>query len=458
MKSEDPESPPRRPHKRTASLESSPSLRNPSISALLPNEEVEDASPGKRMLAYIQSQQSRQYLEQAVITAVRSPIFFRMKGADSCIRTIYPKNDWYSPAIVTMMSSWMIPWTTPMGLGNDAIGLLNIGCTTGDDRLLLEGRKRHLATVSALRQELQKPDLAPEGVLATALNLLFCEVYRPVSSVADGENWTRHLAGLAGIMRGEYREQPSPHSASWLFMVYGQMDLILALVDRRLPLFGEQALKSRGKNTKPGSVDALLQLTGRLPALLHSADAVRVTQANDQTALVPIWHALLHLEESLFCWLTKFNPSKDLLRACASPHPITPSDLLPFSSYLEGMTMNFYWVAKLLTASCLHDLQPLLPPNLRPEPRTDFAAEADRFAALLCRSLASLEEYCGGCISRGLAARAPLHFAKKWYELSGRGERLEWCRKVERELKEEMVWVNWDALLPWSFAALLWLA
>lgn len=63
--------------------------------------------------------------------------------------TIFPHGEWESPSVGIIMSGW-----TNI---KDAIALLNFGCTTGDERALMEGRKKHLATVQALRQELQNP-------------------------------------------------------------------------------------------------------------------------------------------------------------------------------------------------------------------------------------------------------------------------------------------------------------
>lgn len=418
----------------------------------------EDAGIPERMLAYMKDQETRYYVEHGVIAAViRSPIFYRMKGVENCIHTLFPRGDWNSPAVVGMMSRWVVPLNTPMGLGNDSIALLNLGCSFGDDRLLLEGRKRHLATVRALRQELQQPKMDFEGVLATAMDLLFCEVYRPVASVLDSETWTRHLAGLSAVMKMSERQPGSAISGSWLSLIYGQMDLVHALVHRQPMLFGQESLRSRFRIASPGSVDVLLQLSGGLPVLLQATDRMRATKGEDKAEVFRIWQSLLHLEDSLFCWLAKFKPSSPVLKACAAPPSETTSEPLTFCTYFEGMALNFYWVNKLLICQCLLDLEDLLPADSPASKGQDFAAEAERFAALLCRSIPGMAECCGGMVSKGLAMRAPLHFASRWYEKSGYAEGLDWCREVEDRLRAELKWLNWDALLPWAFVALLWL-
>lgn len=421
----------------------------------------EDATPAELMLACVQGQHSRHYLEYGVIAAeIHSPTFHRMKAVESCIRTLFPRKDWTSAAVVTIMSRWIVPLNTPMGLGNDSVALLDLGCILNDDRLLLEGRKRHLATVQALRRELQRPKIAFEGVLATALDLLFCEVYRPVASVLDSETWTRHLAGLSAVMKISERQPDSQISGSWLSLLYGQMDLMHALVHRRPMLFGEGSLRSNVRTAYPGSVDVLFQLSARLPLLLQATDRFCASKSDDHSEKARIGQSLLNLEDSLFCWLTKFKPSAAVLKACAAPPSEITSEPLIFDSYFEGMALNFYWVTRLLIAQCLLDLESLLPPEHAATESSscqDFAVEAERFASLLCRSIPSMAESCGGMISKGLAMRAPLHFAGRWYERSGYAKGLEWCKDVECQLRGEMAWLNWDALLPWSFVALLWL-
>lgn len=414
------------------------------------------------MLAYTQNKEFRHFVEHGLMIpdTIHSPIFQRIKGVENCIHTLFLRKDWTSPNVVGLMSRWVVPLNTPMGLGNDSIALLNLGCSFNDDRLLLEGRKRHLATVQALRQELQKPKIAFEGVLATALDLLFCEVYRPVASVLDSDTWTRHLAGLSAVMKISERQADSQISGTWLSLLYGQMDLVHALVHRRPMLFGEERLRSHVRTAYPGSVDALLQISGRLPVLLQSTDQLRDSNGADRNDITITRRHLFMLEESLFCWLTRFKPSTAVLKACAASPSETTSEPLIFDTYLEGMTMNFYWVNKLLIAECLLDLErlhPLDPPDSNNSTSQDFSAEAERFAALLCRSIPSMAECCGGLISKGLAMRAPLHFASRWYEKSGYVNGLMWCEEVESQLKTEMCWLNWDALLPWSFVALLWL-
>ncbi|EMD00694.1 hypothetical protein BAUCODRAFT_180222 [Baudoinia panamericana UAMH 10762] len=90
---------------------------------------------------------------------------------------------------------WMAPRSRAMNASRDALVLLHLGTRHCDDRLLNEGRTRHLAALRCLSEEIEKPGAASDdGVLGAAYTMAQCEVYRVVSH--EGSAWMSHIPGL----------------------------------------------------------------------------------------------------------------------------------------------------------------------------------------------------------------------------------------------------------------------
>lgn len=343
----------------------------------------------------------------------------------------------------------------------------------------MEGRKRHLVTLQTLRQELQNPNAIWEEVLATALDLIYSELFMPVASLTGPAGLTRHLMGLLAILRWRDHQAKSQTYGSWLSMLYSQLDLMHGLIHHRPMLLGKHSLSFIPCAITPGSAYALVQIIGNLPELLHTVDqitthdhseavnhkeppnhpaALTSTKPLSHTTICTTRHALFTLESNLSSWLTKFNPSPTISQASATTSPKPHPEPLTFRDHNEALTLNMHSVAKLLITQLLLRLEALLPstPTSDHNSENKFANEAERYAALLCRSIPSLSRTCGGHVSKGLALRTPLYFAGRWYEASGYDAGVEWCREVEGQLREELTWLSWEALLPWSFLPMMW--
>lgn len=87
----------------------------------------------------------------------------------------------------------------------------------------------------------------------------------------------------------------------------------------------------------------------------------------------------------------------------------------------------------------------------------DLEAEAYACASLLCRSFPYLLESASGNVLQAASVRLPIHFVQDFF--AGRArceEELEWCLETEGRLRNHFESLHWDALLPWSFLAIMW--
>ncbi|KAK5676260.1 hypothetical protein LTS10_011072 [Elasticomyces elasticus] len=86
----------------------------------------------------------------------------------------------------------------------------------------------------------------------------------------------------------------------------------------------------------------------------------------------------------------------------------------------------------------------------------DLEAECFACGTLLCRSIPFLLLEPGGNISQAASVSAPLYLARQCFETLGWIAQLEWVQEVTSEMRSHYRSLNWDALLPWSFLALVW--
>lgn len=384
---------------------------------------------------------------------IRSPDLHRNSALNHWIQSFFPCESWSSLSFAEITTHWTRPKTKSMQLANDAIGLINMGTSVRDKRLLLEGQRTHLLAVTCLRRTLSLPNASREGVLATALDLLLCELYRPVASQVDPDTWAKHLTGLSAIMTICCTRPDDTELSPFLQSQYCLLDLTYALVHRRCLLFsGYSFISSWGKKARSG-VGSLLQLAVQLPSLLQKTDGLRSAGHKGLGEAESVRSCIADLEESLSVWmmahhehLARIDPDDTSSEASNGP--------LIFRSYLESHIASLYWILRLLICQCVLDL------NANLVDRRDhlYREKADRYAALLRLNFFYLSGTSGGPICRGLAVRALLYFAGKWYETSSNQTWLAWCNMNEAQVRAEMEWIDWDALLLWSQLALLWLA
>jgi hypothetical protein len=179
--------------------------------------------------------------------------------------------------------------------------------------------------------------------------------------------------------------------------------------------------------------------------------------------------SLLELEQECHEWLSDYYELNGLTTTPSSDSPASaesPSDpectepqgrALKYRSVLEASYHSLYWVCILLIREALLDLSSRRTDTASGKQRSYYAV-IDQCADLLCESIPYLSEAADATVLRAMVVRAPLHFASRWFLRTGNMEKLDWCQAVEKRIRSDAPFLQWDALLPWSFFSILWLA
>ena len=87
----------------------------------------------------------------------------------------------------------------------------------------------------------------------------------------------------------------------------------------------------------------------------------------------------------------------------------------------------------------------------------EYIKRITKCADELCSTACYLSLISDGPVMKGLAMRAPLYFAKRWYERAGDEERTKWCEQLEITTRRGTPYLTWDTLMPWGPIVMNWL-
>lgn len=359
------------------------------------------------------------------------------------------------------MQRFMTPQTEVEQSVGDALILLHISGTTGDSQLLLEARKRHITGIWRLRKELLVVK-DPDSILAAAQILLGCEYYSAVSSGSRVNVWTSHVNGISALLYATEKHTPVEESYQRRFSLQQarHIALIHSLVCREATPGIEYWHKSPDKLLH-NETEELIRLALRLPGLLQAADLV-AKRATPSTKGM-LWtatdaqSALQLLKKDLECWYSQsgmeyyfWNDRTGALVYQAPNSPGIAQVPLCFTSPLYAAQLGVYWTCLLLLNHAWLCVSHVAQHRFQ---ACQLSLAADSCADMLCKSIPYLLNTADGHISKALAVRAPLHFAKDWWRKRDQTKLL-WCNEVELQLRKEVPYLNWDALLPCTFSAL----
>ena len=182
---------------------------------------------------------------------------------------------------------------------DDTVCLMIPSCTLQDDsRILLEGRKRHLAAVWNMRRALQDDAHDIDGIIASSIELLFVEVFKPFSL------GMRNLySGVVHLVRTnlEYLTTSQTPVTIFVLIQIRQVMLLESLASRtEIPIPIETWQRLRCVSTLlPESTEALMQLATQLPGLLDTAREVRLSANADSSDSHHALSSMLSLEREL---------------------------------------------------------------------------------------------------------------------------------------------------------------
>ncbi|KAK4894569.1 hypothetical protein LTR27_007210 [Elasticomyces elasticus] len=306
------------------------------------------------------------------------------------------------------------------------------------------------------------PDLT--AVIGTVCHLLLCE---------SAKTRQHHFTGMAAL--ADRIALCAPDAPLTIFVLRSARLLLLtyALFTRDPgPVNPISRYSSQQTCQKPG-FERLLNYVERVPHLLQAADRADESGGSMLLVVQELRDLEVALEQSLGpdplysvngtgkTWSTSdvhLHPSLQPFLARLERtfgHPTT------FQSFHVANIYVLYWSSLLLLrmsmlrldrcAASRGDLAALAALKDR-----DLEAECFACGTLLCRSIPALLREPGGNISQAASVSAPLYLARQCFETLGSIAQLEWVQEVTSEMRSHYSSLNWDALLPWSFLALVW--
>lgn len=280
---------------------------------------------------------------ESTILCFRSPVAERVVGMNMWVEAMIPPSAWSTSVPACALGAWALPKCKSHEYGNDAVALLNIGCSKRDDKLTLAGRRLHFATIQTLRNDVACSSSNVQGIFAVLLDLMLASCYTVVSPGVT--TWLNHLIGQTHLLKARLDEFKTPGFCTFLFLHYRQLNLIHCLVTRkRMPLaIGDWNIGDA--TPPPGSSETMYRLALKIPALLEITDRLVVSTDHNTDKAARAILALLQLERSLMGWLEAWialQPSRSSLASNLTGlgTSMEPCDIACFE---DGLVMELLW-------------------------------------------------------------------------------------------------------------------
>ena len=375
---------------------------------------------------------------------IRSPASIRGPMLQSHIEAFFPPCIWSNPRMIGVLSTWSIARSPATLHINDAIGLIHFGFIGKNQQLLMEGRKLHIKAVSSLRREINDPAMPIEIRASAVISMMMAEMYSATSSGLTG--CATHLAGTTALLHTHLSQPNARPVDGGVLRQYNRIILIQGLIHRKaIPL--DVRLTKYEELFAPGSIEALMYLGLRLPALTEATDRRYDKRrfSQDDNAIPEA----SSLSQELDTWLRDYET--DGFRYQKLP--------LQFRSPVDANVLGLYWSIRLLLAECLYVCNSTGASTTTKHHRAAQLAksEASMYADLLRETAVVIRELDGAPISKATSIRAPLHFAKLWWIRLGDERKVHAIEVMEHRLQLELPGIEWIALLYWSFMAASWL-
>ncbi|KAF2219573.1 hypothetical protein BDZ85DRAFT_43765 [Elsinoe ampelina] len=334
-------------------------------------------------------------------------------------------------------------WTTidspSHQVANDTVGWLNLGSIFNDSALLLEGRRHQVMTTTALRREISRERYNVHAVFTAAIDLILCEIWR--AHHTDAESLNAYISGMIAVASASQLSAPF---YARLFEHYRHISVFHSLVSRTKMPRGRSFWKRPGI-ASPGSVDSLMELAVSIPDLAVKSDHVRASAS---------FGAISDTKSHIAALIRRFDSWREdyqMYEAATVSRPDTahPEDELRFSDVLDGAVLSCYWCFQLALQHALASLEGDCT-GASSIGTSDITA-GNYYASLLVRAIPHLREMAGAAVSQAATVRAPLFFAIRWYELINNTIALQKCQTIEAEVRSKLHYIDWDALLPFSF-------
>lgn len=362
------------------------------------------------------------------------------------------------------VSFWSRPQTRTTQVSTDAISWLSAASMSADPAALRKGQIVLLDVVQRIKFFLQKLPTSYDNIFGAAHTVMFCEIFKDTSSGPSA--WRVHLDGLNAVLGpNDARARPSSQHRFMLRTQLSHLKLIRALIDRRrIAADVPRPSVLMVPMPEPGNVRFLLQLAYHLPELLDHATKARVQM---QPSIIHVRIRTACLQHQLDLWLADYKKmqqrSSNTKKRSLIPGEIGPG-LCPsrieshltgsngFASAIDGLTYALFWTCMLLVREAIHYTDGH--DHGTAIRNCECSRDIDECADLLLDCLPYLWQSQNGILGKAFAIRAPVHFATEWYRQAENALKSQACQVAEKCYRDQVPFIEWDALLPWSFLPL----
>jgi len=323
----------------------------------------------------------------------------------------------------------------------DAFCLLIHGAAHNDRRISNEGLKYHVIAVRRLRSDLNLP--APDLVcmMASAQLLLACDPYISTNSARSSR---MHAAGVAATLKAAVDNGTTFDTPMGLFILRQSQRLWIlhALITGINTLQQPLRIQTVPENYR----DALFDAVSDLPGCVHG---IRVGASSTRD----FHRRLSRTEAALNAWFTSYHSGPRSCPVSVCPkHTEYSRERRPnhdmSQQYLSWLLHALFWLCQLVVVRSRLELEC--------HDKALRVAEGNDHAERLVELVPRVWDIAGGMVGKANAVRGPIHFTVEWYRLTGNHHGLQRCLRLERNYRDQVPYLNWDALLLISFFTVDW--
>ncbi|KAK4507907.1 hypothetical protein PRZ48_001642 [Zasmidium cellare] len=343
-----------------------------------------------------------------------------------------------------------------MNASRDALCLIHLGVRYRDERLLLEGRTRHLAALRHTQAAIAQPNAALDDcVLGASYTLGHCEMYSVISQ--NGKGWRGHTGPFERILQVRGPKSIVTPFAHALLQNIRMVEVATSFLNRKASYLSSPEWIAAAKQNHDSPAFHATNLALKTGAALEKADQLCALPKPPEARIVAMLNDMMEIDLGLKKWLIEvdrwsggaFIPHKALPTSTyASFHDRCGglADIFPvaieFPSFMSATSHMYIWTSLLLLRRAIADVARLYPYPLLAAVNQDqeamLDASIDECATSLCQSIAFLSQGNHG-FAGVISCGAPLHFSSEWFRKKQQQKRLLWANHVREFLQRDIL-------------------
>lgn len=351
---------------------------------------------------------------------------------------------------------WLAPQSDAMNASRDALCLIHLGVRYRDERLLLEGRTRHIAALRHTQAAISRPNAALDDcVLGASYTLGHCEMYSVISQ--NGKGWRGHTGPFQRILQFRGPKSIVTPFAHALLQNIRMVEVATSFLNRKASYLSSPEWIAAARQSHDSLAFHATNMALRVGAALEDADRLCAMREPPEATIVCMLNNMMKLDLALKTWLIEADRRSggDFIPQKTVPTSKLPSfydrcgglaDVFPFAidfpSFLSATSHIYIWTSLLLLRQAIADVSRLYPYPLlaaaHPDQDAMLNASIEECATSLCQSVAFLSKGnygFAGIISCG----APLHFTSECFRKSHQQKRLLWSNHVREFLQRDIL-------------------